>query len=140
MYKPKVYTASKIRHAQIWRTASTLYPQIEFTARWISIAKGVPDHLDTTFWNDHDRMIHWIQDVQDVQRSDYLLVFAERDTDDDAQLKGSLIEAGVALGLGKIVLQVGLSPRHSWTAHPLVFGFDVLDEAFAFILSGGMSK
>lgn len=136
-YRPKIYTASKIRHAAMWRSARSHYPQLEFTARWIEVAEGVPDHSEsTTFWNEEQQMLHWIQDVQDVQRSDWVLAYKEPLD----ELHGTQFECGAAVGLGKMVVEVGMSSRQSWTAHPLVVSLDSLADAFAFILSGAMHK
>lgn len=116
MYRPKVYTASKIRHALWWQQLAQCYPEIEFTARWIHQPPG-PDH-DSTFWSEEQKTLHWIQDIQDVQRSDYVVGYC--DIDDDAKLSGTIGEMVGAICLGKVVFALGFADRHSWQAHPLV--------------------
>lgn len=127
LYRPKVYTASKIHHNALWRLFSRQYPQLEFTARWIQLGT-VPDH-NTTFWTEEQKTLHWIQDIQDVQRSDFVLVYSELLD----EIKGTLVEVGCAIGLGKVVLAVGLDSHHSWQAHPLVLRFPSLPEALNYI-------
>ena len=128
LYRPKVYTASKIRHAPIWRSAESHFPSIEFTARWINFPENTPDH-HTTFWSEEQKRLHWIQDVQDVQRSDFLLAYCE----EGDEVKGTLVEAGCAIGLGKVVIAVGFDQHNSWQAHPLVISKLSLATAFDFI-------
>lgn len=137
LYRPKVYTASKIRHAAMWRRYRDEFPKIDFTARWINIPDGVPDHSEsTTFQNEEQRKLHWIQDVQDVRRSDWVLAYKEPID----ELHGTQFECGIAVGLGKLVIVVGLSQKQSWTAHPLVLELKTLPDAFTFILSGSLYK
>lgn len=131
LYRPKVYTASKIRHKTMWRQLALEYPEIEFTARWVTQPDG-PDH-DTTFWTAGQKTLHWIFDVQDVQRSDFVLGYKEpEDT-----VAGTLVEIGCAIGLGKIVLAVGFEVSHSWQAHPLIVWRDTKHSAINFILGKG---
>lgn len=128
MYKPKVYTASKIHHRPMWENLREIWsPQIDFTARWLDM-EG-PDH-DTTFWNDAQKRLHWIQDIQDVRRSDWLLAYNDEGTD---KLSGSLIETGGAIMLGMPVIAIGFPRRHSWTALPWVFSLPSCHDAFMLI-------
>ncbi len=106
-----VYTASKLRHATMWRELRTLRPDIHFTARWPDIEGLVPDTPEhaATFWT---------HDVADVRRADAVLLYAEA----GEHLRGGLVEAGVALGLGKQVVVVGGDHPDfgTWAHHPLV--------------------
>lgn len=122
-YRPTIYTASKLWHAPRWRALRYSHPEYEFTARWI-------DHVPEMEANATPALFahYWTMDIQDVQRSDFTLVY--RNGDD--VLKGGLVEAGAALGAGKIVVAVGLGPEHSWSFHPRVVRFDELKEIFPF--------
>jgi len=125
----RVYTASKIRHKPRWQTRAQLTSQIEFCARWIW-APDTPDLSDVSFWDRGSRTRLWTQNIQDVQYSDCVVGYME--TRDD--LHGTLVEIGVALGLGKPVHLVGaFDNHHSWQWHPLCFRHESLDEAFHYI-------
>lgn len=129
-YRSKVYTASKIYHASMWRKHREVYSNhIEFTACWIN--HDGPDH-NTTFWSENDKLRHWMQDIQDVQRSDFLIAF----TGLNDNLAGTLVEVGAAIGLGKVVLAVGFSGTHSWQHHPLVYEYMTVQDALDFIAGG----
>lgn len=119
MYKPKVYTASKIRYKQEWLGTAMRWPSIEFTARWIQ-QPDAPDLSDTEHWSESERRRLWIQNVQDVQRSDYVVAYMQPGDEP----RGTIFEIGGAVMLGKVVYQVGFDDRHSWKWHPLVHPFD----------------
>lgn len=128
-YKPKVYTASKIKHRTKWQGTEIVYrDKLEFTARWVFMSPG-PDH-DSTFWTPAQKQLHWIQDIQDVQRSDFLLAYAEPED----PVKGTLVEIGAAIAACKIVLAVGFDDSHSWQAHPLVLPMPTVAVALSYIL------
>lgn len=124
-YRPKVYCASKLRHAALWRKLrDEEWPEIEITSRWI-------DHADK---EESARAIdwahYWTMDIQDVQRSDFVLLFATlADVD---ELHGALVECGAALALGKRVINVGQCAK-SWTNHPLVYSCPSLEYAHDFL-------
>jgi len=110
--KPKVYFASKLTYARrLWELA--LKWNLETTSRWLSQAdlelKGSP--------STEEFGIFWLVDEEDVRRSDALIVYGEADD----ILKGALVEVGMAIALGKLVICVGASSSFgSWTNHPLV--------------------
>lgn len=107
---PSVYTASKLKHAKMWRGLREERPDIAFTARWPDIEGKVEDSAENA-------VAFWTHDIADVRRADAVLVYAEA----DEHLRGALIEAGVALGLGKQVVVVGDHPDYgTWQHHPLV--------------------
>ena len=58
----------------------------------------------------------WIEDHQDVGRSDVVMVYAERGD----VLRGAFVEAGMGIALGKFVLAVGDGDFGTWWAHPQV--------------------
>lgn len=105
----KVYTASKLRHAEMWRTLHM--DGVEFTARWPRLHVGtVPD--DPRY-----AKIFWVHDEEDVRASDVVLVYAELKD----KLRGALVEAGMAIALGKDVIVVGEHDDFgTWQYHPLV--------------------
>lgn len=119
-YRPKVYTASKLRHAPLWKTLREEWPEIDFTARWVDHAEKEKATTPTGFAH------FWTMDIQDVQRSDFVLLLST--PADDGLLHGALVECGVALGLGKRVINVG-ECRTSWTNHPLVYSIPTLELA-----------
>lgn len=136
MYRPRIYTASKIHHAPLWHRIRQLYhDRVILTARWIELGQGKTQLLDhaSGAWTPSEQILHWIQDIQDVQNSDYLLAYNEAG---DA-LSGTLVEVGAAIASCKIVLAVGFQdPSHSWTAHPLVLKFPSVTQALNFVITG----
>lgn len=131
MYRPKVYTASKISHGPMWlecENLTTWGKEIEFTARWLRMPPG-PDHA-TSFWNSEQKRLHWIQDIQDVKRSDWLVTYNDEAKD---KLSGTLVEVGAAIAFLIPVIAVGYPDRHSWQSHPLVLSLPSIHEAFCFI-------
>lgn len=133
MYQPKVYTASKIRHKAGWLQVERLNPEVEFTARWLRMPDS-PDLTDIDYWSPEDRARLWIQNIQDVQRSDYVLSFVA--PEDLTTVKGTLVEIGCAIGLGKVVHAAGYDHHHSWTNHPLVIRHSTMQHALDAIIGG----
>lgn len=137
-YLPKVYTASKIWHAKLWRELASdpEWSHVEFTARWPWMAhleedRNIPPTA-TDFRN------FWYIDRTDVVRSDFVLLFAGDcvrqlrtfpQGDDSDSLRGGLVEAGIALGAGKHVVTVGLGANHSWAHSAEVIKLPTLEEA-----------
>lgn len=125
-YRPKVYFASKLRHAELWRLMRHNYSHLfEVTSRWIDI-EDVMETERAAGPSDFRRF--WITDIQDIQRSDFVLVYQQADD----ILKGAIAEAGAAIALGKLVLAVNLETTHTWTYHPLVIRLVDLEEAKQF--------
>ncbi len=78
----------------------------------------------------------WERIGKEIRRSSTLLLYAESD---DFPLKGALVEAGIALGLGMRVIvclpgvdvtERSCRPIGSWISHPLVTRCDDMAEAF----------
>lgn len=112
MTKPRLYTASNLVHAVRWKHYRHRWGEtIEFTSRWIDM---VHEEEEAT---SHDFMRFWLTDKADVLRSDFLLLYGER----EEKLRGALVEAGMALGHGIPVLIIGDHPDYgTWKYHPLV--------------------
>lgn len=100
-YRPKVYGASKLKHAPLWQGLRMTWQDIEWTARWPDLVGGVED-------NDNFAREFWRHDVQDVMRSDCVLLYSQPDD----RLRGALVEAGVGIALGKHVIVVGENPDY----------------------------
>lgn len=127
--KIKVYTGTKLNNASFIRDTIAHWPEIEVTSRWpFSHVDG-----DSPLWPEDcaaHGSIFWIHDEEDVRRADVVLVFGYG----DAPLKGALVEAGMAIGLGKRVIVVGENPSYStWQYHPLVYRVRDMDTARSFL-------
>jgi nucleoside 2-deoxyribosyltransferase len=130
MQKPKVYLASKIRHAPALATFRAKWcADIMVTSRWLDMT-----HLELDGGMSQDPDLYswcWAVDVTDVMQSNYLIVYGEPED----QLRGACVEAGVALGLGIPVFCVGLCPSFgSWQYHPQVTRTKTLDRTAEIII------
>lgn len=113
----KVYTASKLEDGPLWRSLREAWPDIEIVARWPFLHitdDGAPG------WP-HDCAAHgaifWQHDHDDVARCDVVLVYSAF----DRPLTGALVEAGMGIALGKLVIVVGEHPSFgTWRFHPQV--------------------
>lgn len=125
----KVYTASKLHHAEMCRTLQM--DGVEFTARWPRLHVGtVPDSPKYA-------KIFWIHDEQDVRASDVVLVYAEKSD----RLRGALVEAGMAIALGKDVIVVGEHPDFgTWQYHPQVHKARDMKQAALLLRCLGMKR
>lgn len=132
--KARIYIASRASvHARsaMWRQLRGEGHKI--TSSWIDEAGEGETASYEELWG----RIH-----AEISNSDFLLLYAETD---DFPLKGVLIEAGMAIGMGKPVVvclpNVSLEgrtmrPIGSWIAHRCVTRIDGLNDALAFIPSG----
>jgi hypothetical protein len=126
MYRPKVYTASHLKHQAMWNTIRTEpdWDFIDWTATWPNCpfaakelaGEHVPDEAYTNAW---------MEGVNEVLSSDFVLLYSGG----EERLRGALVECGVALGVGIPVCAVGLPPDHSWRYHRQVKCFRSLREA-----------
>ena len=132
LYRPKVYTASKLSHAEMWKALhdDSAWNHVTWTARWPFMAhlesgsEYPPSYFDFQhFWN---------IDITDVTRSDFVLLWGEETS--ETPLRGALVEAGAAIASGKTVLAINLSLRHTWSHHRLVARLDTLEEARQLLL------
>jgi nucleoside 2-deoxyribosyltransferase len=115
----RVYTATKLRHRQRWKSLRSHGRGITFTARWPDLEKDQPS-------SDDEARSNWLKDEEDVRKADVVIVYAE----DGDHLRGALIEAGMAIALGKTVMVVGEHPDFgTWRHHPRVVHASDLDHA-----------
>lgn len=122
----RVYTASKLKHAPMWRELCASTPHLQFHARWLKHnSLGTPDTPEHA-------VEFWLQDEQDVRDADAVLVMAEGDD----HLRGALVEAGMAIAYGVPVIVVGTHADYgTWQHHPGVTRMDDLASALLYLRS-----
>lgn len=111
MTKLRIYTASKLRHADLWRSLATEWSEFDWVSRWpFDHCGNIPDSDTFARW-------FWMQDIEYVARCDVLVVLA---TETD-HLRGALVEAGAAIALHKTVIVVGQHADYgTWQWHQSV--------------------
>lgn len=116
MSKLKVYTATKIKHRDLFRKLREEWTEFHFTATW----------LDMKLISDFDAVEcvkGWAQNEIDVAASAVTLVYAEQGD----ILRGALVEAGIAIGVGARVISVGDNYNYgTWRYHPKVHNVPTL--------------
>jgi hypothetical protein len=125
---PRVYGASRASNpefAEWWRHLRSTGANLVST--WIDVQNGSPI----------DYEVLWSNITKEIQSCDRLVLYIKPD---DFPLKGALIEAGMALALGKPVYIVApdvvvdsntFGPIGSWINHPLVqFTDNIIDAVF----------
>lgn len=120
----RVYTASKLKHAAMWRGICAGTPHVQFHARWLKhSAIGTPDTAEHA-------ADFWMQDEQDVKHADAVLVFAGT----GEHLRGALVEAGMAIAYGVPVIVIGQSDDYgTWQHHPGVTKAMDMDDAMSIL-------
>lgn len=114
-----IYGASKLKHAEMWLDLRIEFPWIDWTARWPDIVGKWEDTSDNA-------QCFWQVDFEDVAKADYVFCYGQL-TD---HLRGALVEAGIALGLGRWVIVIGQSPDFgTWQYHPHVLRCNDMAEA-----------
>jgi hypothetical protein len=124
MYKPKVYTASNLARVKLWHALreEPEWQFVEWTASWIDVPlldKQEPLDVETCAEG-------WAQNFNDIRKSDFLLLYG---MEYRTPLRGALVEAGMALGLGLRVIAVGCDESQTWSYHPRVVRLPTLGEA-----------
>lgn len=109
-----IYTASKTRHAGIWKALRATGAPVIST--WIDEA-GPGESADLSDL--------WIRCIQESSLAAVVIAYCE----DGDILKGGYVEIGAALAYGVPVLAVGLPAGSSLLHHPLVTIVDDLDSA-----------
>lgn len=116
----RVYTASKLTTAALWRDLEKQWPHVLFHARWLKHNLiGTPDlpEFAPRFWK---------EDEIDVKTADAVLIYAK----EGEHLRGALVEAGMAIAFGVPVIVVGNHPDYgTWQHHECVTQCSTLDEA-----------
>lgn len=123
----KVYIASKLKYAPMFRSIRDSWkPEgIELHARWFDQVQ----HEETA--TPDDFKIFWRVDEHDVKTSRAVIVYAQ----EGDELRGALIEAGIAIGNRILVILVGECASYgTWQHHPCVVRATGLDHAFEMIL------
>ena len=120
----RVYTASTLKQAPLWRKLHETHPHIYCHARWLKhMAHGTPDTPEQASW-------FWQQDEEDVRDADALVAYA----DQTERLRGGLVEVGMAIAFGVPVIVVGAHfDCGTWQYHPAVTRVRDLDEAVAWL-------
>lgn len=125
LYRPKVYTASKLPDRQVWlhMREDPDWDFVDFTATWID-DPAVGIELAGGECPPEELRASWSGNLRDVRGSDFILLYGR-----NAPLRGALIECGVAIALGIPILAVALDPSHTWSFHQSVTRFDTFREA-----------
>lgn len=116
----RVYTASKLSRANLWRELDRDWPFVFFHARWIKHNNvGTPDTKEHA-------VRFWVEDEEDVKSADVVVVWAEG----NEHLRGALVEAGIAIANQIPVLVIGDHPDYgTWQFHPGVHSAADIEDA-----------
>jgi hypothetical protein len=117
----KIYTASKLRHVELWRTVRVEWTDLEFTSTWVDLV--TTEDADKLVDPD-THAVGWRGNVIDVLRSNRLLFYHR----EGEAHQGTFVEVGVALA-AKIPVHVVSNALHelnSWIYYPSVFLEDEL--------------
>jgi hypothetical protein len=116
----RLYVASKLDEAGMWKNLARAWPEVEFISRWPW------KHVGTVPDDPVHSKVFWQHDLEDVWRTDVVLVYAR----EGQKLRGALVEAGMAIVLGKRVIVVGDHADYStWRHHPSVYIVADLNQA-----------
>lgn len=110
--KPRVYTASTLRHGIMWKELRRQWPEIYFTSRWLDTYQDWGgESIDAIC------RAAWDAIEQDVASSRFILCYA----DNTDLLRGGLIEVGMGLICQKTIIVVGNHVSYgTWQYHKLV--------------------
>lgn len=117
----RVYTASKLKHAPMWKHIHDTHPDIYFHARWLkhTLTLKTPDTPENA-------EEFWFQDEEDVKHSDAVFVYAESED----HLRGALVEAGMGIAYGVPVFVIGKHVDYgTWQYHSGVYRVGTVEEA-----------
>jgi nucleoside 2-deoxyribosyltransferase len=111
--RPKVYVASKVFRAPMWRLIREQYQtHIDVISTWINEDITPLDEATPEKCRDG-----WIKNIDDVVKAKYLIALADRED----PLSGTLVEIGGMLATGGTVILLGDCERYStWAHHPWV--------------------
>lgn len=123
-----IYIASKLRHADRWKSLRNNWANenINIVSRWIEQASLEESAHPTDF------KVFWSVDEEDVSKSEVILIYIDR----DETLRGALVEAGMGIAMGKMVIVAGdFIQAGTWIYHPRVYCVETLDHAKALIIN-----
>ena len=112
-----VYIASILKYAKMFCDLRDEWKDknIHLYARWHDMAQLELDKSSEL--SPADFHIFWSVDEEDVRHSDALIVYGELNDN----LRGALVEVGMAIALGKLVIVVGeCKDFGTWQYHPSV--------------------
>lgn len=117
----RIYMASKMHHGAWWKQLYSNDPDIHIVSRWPFLEEDI---LPTP----ENARKFWYDDASDIASAHVVIVYAESED----KLRGALVEAGIAIGIGRQVIAVGCHPDYgTWQYHPFVIRVETLEEAFA---------
>lgn len=123
---PRIYVATKLHHAAQFRKLRLAWNSIglHIISRWLDM-----EHVETGATGalpDDDYKLFWLIDEADVRSCDVVLVYGEPKDN----LRGALVEAGIGIGCGKLILAVGENENFgTWQHHPQVIRIATLEHA-----------
>ena len=121
MHEIRVYTASKLRHAEMFRDLRHKVDGVYFTARWPVTIQLASEAAKSSAQMQQDNF-------DDISRSHAVIVYVEK----GEHLKGGLVEVGYAIAHGKMVYVVGQHEDYSkWQFHPNVRRCGTVEQALA---------
>lgn len=126
----KVYIASKLHYAEKFQKLRTAWIEdgIDLHARWHDQAALEHPGHDLSSEDFH---IFWLVDEEDVKVADALILYGEPHD----KLRGALVETGIAIGRGILVILVGDCPDFgTWQHHPCVARADSMEHARTMLL------
>jgi hypothetical protein len=146
---PASEPAGELPTGTIYGASRASLPERPAMWRWLR-AEGWPincswiDESDEGSTNDFAEL--WLRITNEIRAASKVVLYAEAG---DFPLKGAILEAGIALGMGKpvVVCLPGVTlegrstrPIGSWIAHPLVTRIDDIKEALAYEPRGGWTQ
>lgn len=114
----KVYVASKLWHWKKWlEWEDANVHDVKIISRWVNVMRHHETEEEIVRYTTPDYAHKgWQMNIEDVKDADLLVVYAENE-----DLRGALIEVGIALASGVPIILVGNSASYSeWTYHSLV--------------------
>lgn len=124
----KIYIASKLGYAERFRKMRIQWKMdgIDLHARWFD--QAVIEQSGPVAPEDFH--VFWLVDEEDVKDSQAVIIYGE----DKDILRGALVEAGIAIAMGKLVIVVGDFNYGTWQYHPMVTKAGSFEHAKTMIL------
>lgn len=123
-----VYIGSKLKYADRWKRLRADWKKagIFINSTWIDQAVQEDDSLPADF------RIFWSVDQRDVSQAAFVVIYGEPKD----ELRGALVEAGIAIATGAHVIVVGdCSSFGTWQHHPACIKVATLEHAKRLILN-----